>query len=109
VAFALLGIPWLASTLLGVLGGIASFFATYIGKRIAIILVVIAACLILVGVFFAAIGAVMDNYIAPGISGTGFGLFIPDGLATIMSLWLTAKVAFWLYSWNVKIATMKIL
>jgi len=109
MAFALLGIPWLATTVLGALGGIVSFFATYIGKRIAIILVVIAACLILVALFLSTLNAVFENYLAPGVSGTGFGLFIPDGLATIISLWLTAKIAFWLYSWNVKIATMKIL
>jgi len=107
---ALLGIPWLATTLLGVLGGIVTFFATYIGKRIAIILVVVAACLILVGIFFAAMEALLAGLMwSSMVGGTGFHLFIPDGLHTILSLWLTAKIAFWLYSWNIRIATMKIL
>jgi len=105
----LLGLPWLASVLLGGLGGVASFLATYIGKRIAIIIVVIAACLVLVGIFITAISAVLDSFLSHGIGGTGFHLFIPNGLHTILSLWLTAKIAFWLYSWNVKIATLKIL
>lgn len=109
MALALLGIPWLATTIIGVLGGIVSFFATYIGKRIAIIVVVIAACLILVGVFLSVINGIMDGLIPAGISGSGWTLFVPDGLGTILSLWLTAKIAFWLYSWNVKIATLRIL
>ena len=108
--FAILGIPWLASTVLGVLGGIVSFFATYIGKRIALMIIVIAACLVLVGIFFAALESLIAGISWSSLAGgTGFHLFIPTGFSSILSLWLTAKIAFWLYSWNVKIATLKIL
>jgi len=106
---AILGIPWLASTLLGVVGGTVSFLATYIGKRIAIILVVISACAILVSIFWGIIYGIIDQYLSPAYGGTGYRMFLPTGIGTILSLWLTAKIAFWLYSWNVKIATMKIL
>jgi len=105
----MLGLPWLAGVLLSGFAGVVSFLATFIAKRIAIIIAVIAAFVVLVGIALTALHAGMDAIVALDLGGLAIGLIVPANLAPILASWFSIKVVLWLYQWNMKLAQLRIL
>lgn len=104
----LLGLPWLASAIAAIFGAVVSWLATYITKRLAILV----AALLLLATLTVAFIAAMEGLIA-GLSLTVpyasvVALFLPDEFTTLLGLYISARLLWWAYWWNVKIVQLKL-
>jgi len=104
----LIGIPWLAQILIAVFGSILAFFLKYFTKRIAIAIAVIGGLLLLTTLFISLIVATMTAINYSTIGGTGVHLFLPGNFQYIVSVWASARIAYWVYSWNVSIVQLRL-
>lgn len=106
----LAGIPWLASVLGALFGGLVSFFGKYLTRRLAMVTAAVAAIGALSATFFAALNTLIGSLtLAVPAPLAGFlGHVIPSNLALTMSVLFSAHVARWAYEWNVKVVQLKL-
>lgn len=104
----ILGLPWLAAVLGSLFMTVVTFLATYVTKRIAIIVAAMLALSILTAAFIGLIEGLTSafSYQFPGIG--GLGMVIPADFPALLSAYIAARIAFWVYSWNIKIIQMKL-
>jgi len=104
----LLGLPWLAAVLGSLFTGLVSFLATYVTKRVALVLAAVAALTSLTVAFIALIegAAAAFTYTMP--SAVAIGMLVPADAPALLAAYAAAKVAFWVYAWNVKIVQMRL-
>lgn len=97
----LLGLPWLASAIGGLLASLVSFFALYFTKKLAIIGAVLTALLVLTLAFIAAIEALLSaaQVAAPPALSSAF-FVLPSNFSACMAAIISAKVLAWVYHWN---------
>lgn len=103
----LLGLPWLAAVLGSLFTGIVSFLATYVTKRIAIILAAIVALTALTATFIALIEAAVAAFSYSMPSAVAIGMLVPADAPLLLAAYVAARLAFWVYSWNVKIVQLR--
>lgn len=105
---AVVGIPWLAGIIGSLFGGVLSFFAQYFTKRIAVIAAVIVlvtgATITVIGVFEGLLSSLA--YVEPDF--TYVGLFLPSNTVPCVAVMVTARITYWVYSWNVRVIQYKL-
>lgn len=106
----LAGIPWLASILSGLFASLITFFAQYLTKRLAIVVAVVAALSALTLAFFAGIVAIINGLssISPPMLSQAMGMIYPENLNLIVASIFSARVARWVYEWNVKVIQFRL-
>jgi uncharacterized membrane protein YjjP (DUF1212 family) len=107
----LAGLPWLAGVITSLLTAAITFFTTYISKRLAVVLVGIAAIATLTAAFAAAIAALQSglSVALPDQFTVALSWVIPTNFNACASACLSAKTLRWVYEWNIKIIQMKLL
>lgn len=105
----LLGLPWLAGILITALGGVVGFFLKYFTHRLAVTLAVIAAITALTVTFVAVMAALQAGLGSLSeYSGTYYHLLLPDDFGAIVGVYLSARLAKWVYGWNVKVVQLRL-
>jgi len=89
---------------------VASFFAVYTTKKIAIVAAVLTAALGLTAGMIVAINALAAGVImvAPAEITTAAGWLIPDNADECMAAIISAKVLRWVYDWNTRVLQFKL-
>lgn len=99
---------------------IVTFFATFLAqlftrsvtvvfevltKRLLIISAVLAVLASFVAGFYVAIDLLMGSIssVAPPFLNQAASLFLPTNLTELISIQITARLARWVYEWNVKV------
>ncbi|WP_018404159.1 DUF5455 family protein [Marinobacter gelidimuriae] len=97
------------ASVLGAIGsGLAGFFAKFLTKRVAVVVVVVAAFVTVTGVFVAAIYALLNGiYVAFPDFGPVF-MFLPSNTAGCFGAIVSAKTLKWAYDWNITIIQSKL-
>lgn len=111
MAFPLIaGLPWLASVLGGLFVSLFTFFAQYLTKRLALILAVVLALSGLTVAFFAAIVGIINgiSQVTPPQLNLALGLVYPANANLLIASCLSARLARWVYEWNVKVIQMRL-
>lgn len=103
--------PILAAWIGSLLTSIASFFAVFLTKRVALIL---AAVTVLVGITATMVGAMQAliagvSYAAPPMLLTGWGWVVPDNFDDCVVAYISALTLRWGYDWQVRVVQMKLL
>ena len=100
----------LAITLLGTLLGqlltrTVSIVFEVMAKRALVIGAVLLVLATFVTSFYLLINSTINaiSSVAPPYLSQAASLFIPDNLPALISLQITARVARWVYEWNVKV------
>lgn len=101
----LAGIPWL-------LAGIGSIAGSFLGhmsrdtlKKLVIIAKVVAALVVFIAAIFTTLTALVNGIAAvapPGLNQAA-SMIVPDNITLIVSTLVSARIARWVYEWNVKI------
>jgi hypothetical protein len=104
----LLGLPWLAAVLGSLFTGVVAWLAQYVTKRIAIVVVAIAALVTLTGTFVALAEGVIGALSYSFPIAANFGFILPPDLTTLVSSYAAIRLAYWVYSWNVKIVQLRL-
>lgn len=97
--------PYIATLIAGLFGGLFSFFSQYLTKRFALVAVVLTVIAGFVSAFFVAIVGligVLQTSVPPEISAAA-SLVVPDNVPLLVSTALSARVLRWAYEWNVKV------
>lgn len=98
--------PLLATLLGNLFVSIASFFATYIGKKAAIAMTAIATLATLTSGMYAALALLLNGISAglPAISGASIGFWVaaPDNLPACISAILSVDTTIALYRWSMR-------
>jgi hypothetical protein len=104
------GIPFLASVIGGFFAAIVAYFAKFVSKRVAVLLVGIGFLVAATLAFISLIEGLMSSVaiITPPWLSLAAQLVVPDNLSTCVSVLVTARIARWAYEWNVKIIQMKL-
>lgn len=102
--------PILAAWLGSLFTSIATFFAAYITKRLAIIAAAIALMVSITATFFAALRGLLTGVTAvlPDAVVIGASWFLPSNAIPCMSIVLSALALRWLYNWHIKIIQLKL-
>ena len=105
---AILGLPWLATAIGSLFSGLFVFFAQYLTKRVAVIAAVIALVLASTLGMIALIESLLTGitYIAPDFQYVG--LILPSNFSSCLGACITARLAYWAYSWNTRIIQYKL-
>jgi hypothetical protein len=96
----LLGLPWLAAVLGGLFSSVVTFLMKFLTKRVAIVAATIAA----LGALYATFAGVLYGLVSglstamPGV--VGLGIILPPEAPTLLTSYVTARVAFWVYRHN---------
>lgn len=108
--FAVAGIPWLASVLGALFGGLLTFFAQFLTKKLALTAAFVTASLGLFGVFFSVIWGLMQgiNFAAPPELGMALSFIVPSNAPACLSVILSAHVARWIYDWNTRVLQFRL-
>lgn len=107
----LAGVPWLAGVLGSAFGALFTFFATYITKRFAIVAAAIVIIAALTATLFAtleALAAGLSLYLPPQYL-VMVDHFLPDNAMACVTAYLTARIARWVYAWNIRLVQYKLL
>lgn len=107
----LIGLPWLATLLGGLFTALLNFFTRFLSRRLAVVLIILAALATLTAAFFAAIGGLISglSMAMPSFVALGLGHVWPaNGQACIAAI-ASGHVLRFAYEWNVKAARMKAL
>lgn len=101
--------PALALLIANVVVGIAQFFASYVGKRIALALAVIGVLVAAGLAVTATFRGIIDGLgsLSPGFATVAWSLF-PCNVPDLLSLGVTARVALWVYRWQADTIQMKL-
>lgn len=108
---ALVGLPWLATLLIGAFTSLFAFLTQFVSKRLAIVLLVIAAITTLTTAFFVAISGLISgmSYAMPSFVGQGLGHIWPSNATACLSAIATGHVLRFAYEWNIRAARLKAL
>jgi len=100
--------PALAGAIGAIIVGLIGFFAKWMTKRIAAVAAAVVAILAVVGTFVTAIEGLIAGitYTAPDFS--GIFLLLPGNFSTCIGVIISARIAYWVYAWNVAIIQMKL-
>src|SRR5690606_12620346 len=101
----LAGIPWLLAGIGTIAGGVIAHISRDTLKKLIIIAKVVAALVFFIVALFSTLTALVNGISAaspPGLS-QALGLFVPDNITLIVSTVISARIARWVYEWNVKI------
>jgi len=104
----LLGLPWLASVIGSVFSGVVAFLATYVTKRIAIVVAALAILVTLTVGFIAALEALASGLTLAVPQAALVGLVVPPEFSTLLAAYITGRLLWWAYWWNVKIVQLKL-
>lgn len=104
------GLPWLAGVLGGVFSSIFTWFAQFLTKRLAIVAAAVAVLISITSIFMALVYALAQglSVALPADIATAAYLVIPSNTPSCISAYLTAVVAKWAYSWNVRVIQYKL-
>lgn len=102
--------PILAAYIGTLFTSIATFFATYITKRLAIIAAAIALFVSVTAAFFVSIKALLSglSVALPEAVVIGASWFLPANAVPCVSAVLTALALRWVYHWQIKIIQLKL-
>tara|TARA_B100002019_G_scaffold283636_1_gene290268 strand:- start:641 stop:949 length:309 start_codon:yes stop_codon:yes gene_type:complete len=100
--------PALAGAIGAIIVGLISFFAKWMTKRLAAVAAAVVALLAVVGSFVGIVEGLIAgiSYTAPDFS--GIFLLLPANFSTCISVIVAARLAYWVYAWNVAIIQMKL-
>ncbi|WP_027330241.1 DUF5455 family protein [Marinimicrobium agarilyticum] len=104
------GIPWLAGVLGSLMFSVVQLFAKYLTKRLALVAAAVVLTLGLTASFLLAIEG-MINAVAPAVPdyfATAASWVVPDQTPAIVSAVVAARLARWVYEWNVKVIQWKL-
>jgi len=104
----LLGLPWLAGVLVSAFTATVTWLAQFVTKRIAIIAAIVAAFLTLTAAFVAVLEGIASGFSYVFPVAANFGFLIPADLPLLVSAYTAARLAYWVYSWNVKLAAARL-
>jgi uncharacterized membrane protein YjjP (DUF1212 family) len=106
----LAGIPWLAGILGSIFTGLLTFLSQYATKRVALVGSFIIAVGVVTTGFFAVLEGLIQaiTVVAPTGFLESFALFLPHNTTACISAILAAKLARWVYDWNIKVIQMKL-
>lgn len=95
---------WLGNVLVTLFGSLASFFAAYVSKKVALTAAALASFAALTAAFAAAVKALITTIIwtLPDWAAAGAGLFLPPNLAACLGALFAARVARWIYEYHVQ-------
>ena len=98
--------PWLASLFVTLFGGLASFFAQYLTKKVALAAAAISTFGLLTVGFYATLSALIAGLltsfpVSGGLISTMIWLAVPDSAPAIIAAVIGADTALALYRWNV--------
>lgn len=101
---------WLASFLVSLFTSAVSFFMQYVTRRLAIIAAVVAAIGALTTAFFGTMYFLMSQIasVAPDFVVHAYSLCVPSNFPLLFSIWISARLARWVYEWNVKVVQMRL-
>lgn len=104
------GIPWLATILGALFGGLLTFFAKFLTKRLALTAAFISASLGLFAVFWSAAWALVQGIIgvAPVELSMGLAFIVPSNAPACLGAMLTVDVARWVYDWNTRVIQFRL-
>lgn len=98
--------PFLGYLLIGIFGNLASFLATFVGKKMALGLAAVAALSTLMVGMYAALSMLLNSIVAqvPNIPGAAIGIWVavPDNLPACFSAILATDTTLALFKWSVK-------
>jgi len=103
--------PLLAAFIGSIFTAVASFFATYLSKRVAITLAVIAILVAVTAAFVAAIQALITGVLvaAPPEVSIAAGWFLPANTDECLAAIGTAHALRWAYDWNCRMPLLRAL
>jgi hypothetical protein len=104
----LVGLPWLASVISGFFGTIFSFFAQHLTKKILVIASVIALVVTATIGMITTLESLLSIIVYTLPDFQYVGLILPSNFTSCVSACLTARVTYWVYSWNTKIIQYKL-
>ena len=104
------GIPWLATILGSLFGGLLTFFAKFLSKKLALTAAFISASIGLFAVFFSAAWALAQGVIAaaPAELSMALSFVVPSNAPACLGAMLTADVARWVYDWNTRVIQFRL-
>jgi hypothetical protein len=107
---ALAGIPWIASVVVGVFSSVIAFFATYLGRWIAIMAVFVTVVTALTYTFALGITELLIalQERSPSQLALVLSWFLPTNFSACLGAIWTARIMRWVYDWNIKIASAKL-
>lgn len=103
--------PILAAFLGNALFSLASFFAKWFTKQIALRLALIAGVLVLTTGFVAGINSLhagLSAVVIPDFVNIAASWFVPSNLDECVGVVVAAHLARWVYAWNIKIIQYKL-
>jgi Family of unknown function (DUF5455) len=110
IPLAIAGLPWLAGILGGLFTAVFGFLLKFFTKRFALFAAAVVGLLALFGVFLGAITGLMNglSYVVPSEWILYSGYVLPANFKPCITALLSAHVARYVFSWNVKILQMKL-
>lgn len=103
----LLGLPWLAAALGSVFTAVVGWLAVVVTKRIAIAIAVIGALVLLTTTFVLLIEAAAGAFTYTFPIAANVGFIVPPDLPVLISAYTAARLAYWVYKWNIKIVQLR--
>ena len=107
----LLGLPWLASVLTGLFGGIIAWLVQYTTRRTALVLAGTVAISAVSVAFFAGINALIDGLatVMPAPIVDGARMLAPHNVDECLTAIVAGHVAYYVYTWKVKIIQWRLI
>ena len=107
---AILGMAALGASLGGVVVAVVDFLARFIAKKLAVTAVAVAAVMIVVSAFVTTMYgfAAGVNASVPGEILQYGGLLLPSNVDEAFTILIGARLAKWVYAWNVRIIEWKV-
>lgn len=102
--------PIFAAWVGSLITSIATFFAAFLTKRVAIVLAVIVAAGAFTVTFIAGLNAIIAGivYAIPPSISLGMSWFIPSNMDDCIAAIMAAHVLRWVYDWNIKVIQWKL-
>jgi uncharacterized protein DUF5455 len=102
--------PVLAAWIGNLLGSIAGFFGQYFSKRLAVGLAVVIAFTASTAIFIAALNAAVltISVVVPSEITIAASWVVPSNSDECLAAIITAKLASWVYYWQVKVIQYKL-
>lgn len=90
------------------LSSLITFFSRWMAKKWAVLAACITALVATTGLFIATIEGLMAGITVAAPSMAGWGLFLPDNLSACIGVYITARVAKWVYYWHTTVIQWKL-
>jgi hypothetical protein len=103
--------PLLATWIGSLVTSLAGFFATWMTKRVALLLAAMTFIVSTTGTFVAAMQGFASgvSLVAPAELGYALSWFVPGNITLCLSAYYAARVCRWAYDWNIKVIQYKLL